>query len=266
RIDAELAIVSQGAHMWVWYDGDDDGRFERLLYTPDLRTYAATEAWLVSAQGHKKPLADAIGRKMGRPGLFQDAALRQKFTALAKRAMPSIVVAQSQGLASFPDPIEDHRGAGFTWRPIKGAKRAVLEIEARGSVGFLVGLGRKAVRGPKLPARAKDGDKEAQQKAARKALQSWVEEGNFVADFAYFLRNGLAWSYYDSDGDKRYDLVLYSAAPKQALVERAYRISADGTVTLASDLHGKRLVDPSYFKRQAQRKKMKRIAAALFEH
>ena len=248
--EPELSIVSQGSHMWVWYDSDNDGRFDLVLHSPRSRLYVAAEAFSVDSSGNRQPLRLHVGRKLIRPALFSDASTREQMKKLLGRSFFGIMSArENDGLNSFPDPVRDHRGAGYRLLKVKGASKAVIGVAARGSDGYLIDLDQSSLRA--VPLKKVD---------ARKA----VVDKKFDAEFAYFQRNGLAWSFYDTNNDKRYDVVLFSSALRSGKANHGFRIDKKGNVKLDESLNGRPMASHSLFARRAHRAKMKSVSKEIF--
>ncbi len=247
--DPEVSIVSQSTHMWVWYDTDNDGRFDLVLHSPGSRLYVAADAWSVDASGKKTERLDQVGRKLIRPGIISDASLASRMTTMVQKSFLSIMSSTDDGIASFPDPVKDHRGAGFELLDVKGAKRAVVVISAQGSDGYLVDLDENSLRG----------------KAIKKLdVGKLVKADKFDAEFAYFQRNGLAWSFYDTDNDGHFDAVLYTPNPRGGKASHGFRIDKSGKVTLDASLAGTNLVTYSLFKKKAYQTKLEKLGKELF--
>jgi hypothetical protein len=248
RLDAELAVVSQGTHMWAWYDTDDDGRFDLALHTPETRSYVATEAWSVDAAGNRRPVVEHVGRKLIRPGLFQSLGLGAAARGMVGRGMLAIMSATDDGIGSFPHPIADHRGTGFELVELPRMPRSVVMLLGRGSDGYLVDL---------------DGSSPVAS-TAEAELESFVTGARFDPEFAYFQRNGVAWTYYDSDGRGGYDRVLVGLELAAGKTSVGFRIGPDGTSTVDPDLAGQPLVRPSLYTSAALRARMQAVGQALF--
>lgn len=250
KLDFEVAIVTQSTHMWVWYDTNDDGQFDLALHAPGARLYVAAAAWRVDAQGNRTEAAEEVGRKLIRPDLLKSTALSGALrTMVGKGLLPIMSAEGDAGIASFPDPIKDHRGTSFELLEIPGAQKSVVLIYGQGSDGYLIDLDQNSLRN--APAKLKD-------------LEKRVSDPKFDAEFAYFQRNGLAWAYYDSDGKKGYDVVLYSSDPRAGKVDRGFRVDATGAVSLDQSLKGKPLVSPSLFKKASDRKRLEKLGKELF--
>lgn len=250
KVDAEVAIVSQSNHMWVWYDTDDDGRFDLVLHSPGARLYVAADAWRVDASGQKTAAPEHVGRKLIRADLLTSPSQSAPLRTLAKKAFLDIMTASSDGgIGSFPDPIADHRGASYELMDLKAAPKSVVLVYAMGSDGYLVDLDGNSLRDK--PAKPKD-------------LPKLAEAGKLDLEFAYFQRNGLAWSYYDADGKAGYDVVLYTADARGGKADVGYRIDASGKVVLDDSLKAKAMVSHSLFTKAGDKKKLEKVAKELF--
>jgi S1-C subfamily serine protease len=249
KLDAEVAIVSQSTHMWVWYDSDDDGRMDLVLHSPGTRLYVAANAWKVDAAGNKTAATEQIGRKLIRHSVLPAGTMATRFSRIVdKHFLPIMSEKGSDGLASFPDPIADHRGTGFELMNLKGAHKSVVVVHGQGSDGYLVDF-----EGTSLPDKPKPGE-----------LQKAMEAGKFDAEYAYFQRNGLAWAYFDTSNKRRYDVVLYSSDPRGGKADHGFRIADDGRVTLDTALAGRPLAAHSLFSAKRDQKKMEKLAKELF--
>jgi hypothetical protein len=249
--DAELSVVSQGPSMWVWYDTDDNGSWDLVLHAPQARHYVATSVWDVSRGGEPAPLAEHVGRKLIRPDLFQVARMGDAVRAMVKKkSFLSIMSAGDEaGLASFPDPIGDHRGTTFQLVDLTTGGPAAVMVQGRGSDGYLLDLDGNSLRGH--PRRTIDAGQ-------------LVRDGKFDAEVAYFHRNGLAWTYYDTNDDGSFDLVLYTGEPALGTAARAYRIEADQRVMLDPGASGRKLISPSLLASKRLRARLQAVARQLF--
>jgi hypothetical protein len=152
------------------------------------------------------------------------------------------------GVASFPHPVDDHRGTGFELLDIKGAPKSVIVVQGQGSDGYLVDLD-----GGSLRNKPKSTD-----------LAKLVADGKFDAEYAYFQRNGLAWAFYDTENKNRYDLVLYTADPRNGKADHGFRVAADGKVTLDTSVAGTPLGAHSPFKTKHNQGRFEKLAKELF--
>jgi len=132
---------------------------------------------------------------------------------------------------------------------IKAAPKTVVAIVGRGSDGYLLDLDRSSgLFGPR----------------DKIDITKRVKDGKFDAEFAYFQRNGLAWTFYDTDMRPGYDLVLVSLKPASGKVDAAFTVAADGSVKHDAALATGALVRPGAFKSPALQARMKTLATELF--
>ncbi|HMR75706.1 MAG TPA: serine protease [Polyangiaceae bacterium] len=247
--DAEVSIVSQGNHMWVWYDTDDDGRFDLALHSPGSRLYVAASAQSVDAGGARTAVSENVGRKLIRAELLAKPEHAQALRKLIGKSFLKLMSASGGGIASFPHPYEDHRGAGFELLDVAGLQKSVVVINAQGSDGYLVDLDRNSL---------------ANKSTKGLDLRKLVRDGKFDAEYAYFQRNGLAWAFYDTNNSGKFDVVLYSSKPRSGKAELGFRIGAKDSVSLDASLTGSALVTHSLIKNRASRARLEKLAQQLF--
>lgn len=247
-LDAEMSVVSQSNQIWSWYDTDNDGSFDLVLHAPGPRVYVARNAWSVDEQGVRTVAPEHIGRKLVRSGAFSDDATRKSMKPLIARGFLSIMAAKGDdGLSSFPDPIKDHRGAGYELLKLRKAPRTVITIVGRGSDGFLLDLDRNS----RLFGKKIDVEKKA-------------KDGKLDIEFAYFQRGGIAWAFYDTKNKGSYDVVLLSTTPKSGKASSGFRIDKDGKAVYDASLQNAALVRPSLFKQRRLSHSLKTVASELF--
>ncbi|MSP24599.1 MAG: serine protease, partial [Myxococcales bacterium] len=140
-LDPEITIVTQGQHLWTFYDTDDDRRFDLALHAPGSRIYVALEAWKLDAAGARTAAPEHIGKKLIRPALVQSAAQRDTIRSMIPNGLLPIISATDEGQGAFPHPIDDHRGAGYHLLDTKGMPaKTVISVFGQGSDGYLVDL------------------------------------------------------------------------------------------------------------------------------
>lgn len=250
QLDAELAVISQGNHMWSWWDTNDDGRFDLVLHAAGARSYVATEAFAVDGAGNRVPAPEHVGRKLIRAELLPAGTLAQRLSISVEKNFLSILATKSDaGVASFPEPVKDSRGSSFDLVVYKAAPKAIVSISGYGSEGYLMDLEESSLRkvDPK-----------------KTSVQSVVESGKFNAQFAFYQREGLAWTYYDTDGKGGFDVVLYTGDPWSGRASSGFRVDAAGKVSLDTSLAGAPMVRPSLFTKKPLGKKLSKIAHDVF--
>ncbi|MEZ4370266.1 MAG: serine protease [Polyangiaceae bacterium] len=247
--DFELAVVSQGDELWAWYDTDNDGRHDLVLHSPGSRVYVAASAWKLDASGARTPAPEHVGRKLIRPALLQSPGLRSQFESMVQKGLLGILSAKGgDGIESFPDPIDDHRGAGMSLLDIKGASKSVIAVNGQGSDGYLLDLDESTFRS-----------------TARKKIDidKAIKDKKLDLEVAYFQRNGYAWCFYDTKNKGYYDLVLYTSNPRGGKVEQAFRVEKAGAASLDATLVGKPLIQPSLVSGRSK-SRLKKVAPEIF--
>ena len=97
-----------------------------------------------------------------------------------------------------------------------------------------------------------------------------MRDGKFDAEVAIVHRGGSEWIYYDTDGDDKFDLVLFVATPGENPTQ-AYRLTksaSGGPMAVevdAKSVAGRPMRHKSVFKDKAMAAKWKTLAGKLFK-
>ncbi|UQA60719.1 S1 family peptidase [Polyangium aurulentum] len=256
-VDAEVSVIGQGPSTWVWYDRNDDGKFDFVTHASRSLAGVALEAFRVGEDGRKEPAPEAVGRKLLRPRLLESSSHAMRLGRMSLRALASTMTAiADDGIDSFPDPAR-HGGLYYSfgdttgWSKTFGSKvgwdKAVIVTAGLTSNSLIVDVNRDS------PAPGKQRPEEV------------LDGGKYKPDFAFLHRDGLEWTYYDTDGDSKYDLVLFTTSPSSGVVERGFRIDKNGAVQLDPALAGGRMVRWSVFAKKPTATQFKKLAAELFQ-
>jgi S1-C subfamily serine protease len=244
KVDAEISMIVQNNTVWVIYDTDNDSKFDLALMTTngtDESWLYTTHAWRIGGGGKEMtPAPDQIGRKLLRPGLVSLPRARSAFRG------SGYDLAADEGMGSLPDPLTPK--GDFHFRDVKGyPKGTVLEAGSLYASAMLVDLDHDTKLG-------KDPNPE-----------KIVNEGKFDAEVAIVHRGSTEWIYYDTDGDNRFDLVLFVPVTGENPTQ-AYRMPKGGTALEAdaSAVAGRPIRHKSIFKNKAMAAKWKGLAAKLF--
>mgnify|MGYP000846981907 CR=1 FL=1 len=248
KIDAEIAVVTQGNVVWAFYDTDNDGKFDLALMGGGADSGSSlftTAAWHVSANGERTPASDQVGRRLLRPGLIT-MPRAEKALGLAMTE-----VASDEGLGSLPNPNDTH--GLFRVRDVAGAPKGTMVVEARSLTGTATLIDLDQPNAPKKPATMTSPDKV-------------VRDGAFDAEVAVVHRGDAEWVYYDSDNDGKFDLVLFAPASGQDPTQ-AYRLTKNATALEVdkSAIAGKPFRHKSVFKDKALAAKWKTVAGKMFK-
>ncbi len=218
-VGADFSLVSQGRRVWSFHDLDRDERFDLVLYTPDSSTGVAAEAWKLDGDKPVGPAPEHVGLKLVRPGVLGSAESAARLRNAVTRYFPPHLVASDDAPAdAIPSPVADvGSDIDFEQVDVPGWQQAVVSVLGNGASSLLFDLDRdsfKANRNPRDVARV-------------------VATGRFRAEFAWLQRGKLEWTFYDTDKDGRFDLVLFTTDSKKNQAEQAWRIDKKGNVEVA---------------------------------
>lgn len=254
-VDAEATMISQGQKLWVYYDRNDDGVFDLVAFTPRLGTGVALEAYRMDKSGAKVPVPELVGRKIMRPKLLESAPNAAKLARFALRALPSAAIAIDDGLGSFPDPLSDG-GIYFSYGdPSRWSKE----------FGNKTGWDKAIIVSAGLMASSLVVDIDKDSKPGNQSATQLASSGKFKAEFGFMHRDGAEWTFYDTDQDGKYDVVLFTSHPSAGNAERAYRINASGNVSMDPALEGGKMARYSLFTKKATGTQFKKLAQELFQ-
>ncbi|MBK9262609.1 MAG: hypothetical protein IPM54_22745 [Polyangiaceae bacterium] len=254
-VDAEATIITQGQKLWVYYDRDDDGAFDLVTYTPRSLSGVAFEAWRIDKSGAKSPAPEHIGRKIMRPKLLEKAPNAAKLARFAIRALSTTAIALDDTLGSFPDPLADG-GIYFSYGDPKRWSNAF---------GNKTGWDKAIIVTASLTSSALVVDVDKDSKAGNLTATQLATSGKFKPEFGFMHRDSAEWTYYDTDQDGKYDLVLFTSKATSGIAERAYRIDASGKVSLDPSLEGGKMVRHSVFTKKPTANQFKKLASELFQ-
>ncbi len=239
KFDAEAAFVEQAGSRWALYDTDGDNHMDLALLSPRFDDLGvALGAWNIAKDGSLTNAPENHGRRIFRLAL---AGARAK-AAASKMG----VVATDDGLNSFPNPKDPD--ADFAYRDVKGFPKVIIEAQSKTTRATMFDL---------------DNDTKGDSKQTAEQL---VNSGAFDAEVAYLYHGDLAWVFYDTDGDKLFDLVLWSFEPGTGKSVRAYRIdNATKKTTFDREASNGPLIRHSVFKNKAIGAKLKKIADMIYK-
>lgn len=206
RLKPAVTLVLRGDTALAQYDVQRDGQVDVLAWgpinAPDFTV--ATHALRLSARREPVELADAVGRLLVRPSL---AELDEAPPALVTMA------ATDDALGSFPD-LRALDPAGFRFSSgTAGVDRHVLSYQDRETFALMFDLDRST----------KD--------VALSSAADLVASRGFDAELVIVGHRGLAWAYYDTDNDRRFDLVTFESFDSPGLT-RAFKLEAEQDAAL----------------------------------
>ena len=243
RIDPEITYIMQPSSLWVVYDRNNDGKADlALVASPRSDDRITTQAFAREGAGAWSRTVDFVGQKAMRPGLV---GIPRAF-ALTRTMFD--FTASNEGWDTLPAPMPIRGYYDFLSRRKKPTdkptpEKAVVE-GARGDYSI----------------KLFDADRDTKFGAKETALES-VREGKFDADVAVVTDESIVWVFYDTDQDKKFDLVLISSNPSSGLADRALRYE-DGRFRTDTQLSRPKLyLHQGIFKDQKVAKGFKKLAS-----
>lgn len=227
--DVEVVVLEQGSSRWVWYDADDDGTLETVLYTPVLGFTGTSKAWVKEA-----PVSDQLGRALLRQDLVVGEDAQKRFAVAVPKAMPGQIAQTGIGADSFPALTFGPR-ASVAIRDSGGLRNAVAMVTEYGRDIVLIDLDRDTA-----PSGTNHQD-----------LAKKVRAGEFDAEFAMLKVADARWAYYDTDGKNGFDWVVVASTPGDRKPTAAFKIGKAGKVKPQED-PGTSLLQKSLFKKKLQ--------------
>jgi S1-C subfamily serine protease len=246
----EVSILFQGTNAWAYYDTNDDGKFDLVLATQAASSSGglfATSAFRLTPGGDMTPAPDQLGRNVLRAAIVTAPRVRTELR------LTGYDIAQDEAGGSLPDarPPKGH----YMFHEVKGFPRATV-IEAIGGTNFARGTLIDLDASAQVPETA-DPEKVA-------------NDPKVHAEMAVLRRAEGAWYYYDTDGDHKFDLVLFVPLGAETPTA-AYRLKVDKAdktaMTLEADpsaVSGKPIRCKSAWKNKALGAKCEAVASKLF--
>ncbi|NUP05348.1 MAG: trypsin-like peptidase domain-containing protein [Polyangiaceae bacterium] len=222
RLRPTMTFILRGDSAFAQYDEDRDGTVDVVSVGPrnSLDFLVATRTLRLEEGSAPVEIAEAEGRLLLRPAF---ADLDEPPASIAFAAAPD------DGLGSFPD-LRKLDSTMFRFDAGEdGVDKYVLSYRDRDSVALLFDLDRST------------------KEVAWTSASDLAETRIFDAELAVFFHRGLAWAFYDTDNDRRFDLVFFQPVG-DANVKRAFRVRADGrTELMVADREQTKLIQPKRF-------------------
>lgn len=244
KVSGDVLVVL-GAPTRVFYDTDDDGRMDLVLEGASIESGVALSAAVVDAAGRLTAAPEHLGRLLLRPALVRDKARVERLAKVFDATFHAIPRATAKDDASSFPPALPVRVAGVSQVGTFG--NHVLSVFDGESVVILADLDQNSLRG----------------KNAKLSAAELVSSGKFDAELTLRFGNGVAWAYYDSNDDGRFDRVAIAGSTDVKKVVKAYKL---GKTSVERDAarEGGAMLDAGLFKGAAERKRVDELAAVLF--
>jgi S1-C subfamily serine protease len=223
KVDAEITLFMLPSSVWVVYDRDNDNKADlAMLANTESDDRISTQAFVRSGTGAWTPSKDFIGQRAMRPALVGIPRAQSIARSIFNFS------ASDEGLGTLPDPMPI-RGY-YDWGSFRKKpedkkptqEKAVLQGH-RGDYWI----------------RLFDADKDTKA-GAKDTASDLVREKKFDVDVAVVSDDDIVWVFYDTDQDKKFDLVLIGFTPSTGIADRALRVQ-DGRLVPDTQLAGGKL-------------------------
>ncbi len=249
KIDAELSWITQKRANWVWYDTNNDGKFDLLLHSTNKPTAFVDEAWTVGADGKYAPVKDQVGRKMIQPELVagQADAIRK----LTRRALGTAMVAAGPGAKAFPDPTR-YYSFGMKLVDVKRMKKAAAKVRRYRCSQTLVDV---------------DLNTKKLARKEKKSVLDMVRKRKFDAEFVHIACGSKHWAFYDTRGKGTFDVIVFSSKSGRGKPTIAYVVDKEGKITVRKKpINCDGVIQPRLFKNRRLARNFKKMAYELFSN
>jgi len=245
---ADMAIVAHRNKAWAFYDRTGAGKFDLLLFTPDMRTGAVTAAYHLVEGKLGEPAPENIGLRLVRPKLVASPIAAKRLAVAAAVHCEPFLVADNESIGALPSPLlEGAADADYAEVELPGFEHAAVSLEADDAMSLLLDVDRDSFKGLRNPP---------------DDVNDFVAKGKFKAEIAFIDRADARWALYDTDHDGHLDLALF--VPKGATeVKQAFRIDKKGKLTPDARAAGGRLLRWSVLPK-AMQENAKKLLAELF--
>jgi hypothetical protein len=244
--DAELVILQVDGAGYAWYDLDNDGRYDVLLLDGDGDGRIETE-YPMAADETLLTRAAGTG-KIAEPTRFADRRLSDRLAAIGEKLFRGHDVLGSETtMLRMPDPV--HGG---------GSPAATLDVDEDG-IPDTVRLKGLFSRGALFDADQDSGALREKRPTVRsETLDDLDVETSVVAEGDHL------WAAYDTNDDRRLDLMLQASADGSGAVVNAWDLDADGTLgARRNDPVGRKIIRPALLGATPAAARLHAIATAM---
>jgi S1-C subfamily serine protease len=225
--DAEIAYLQLENDAYIWYDTDDDGKFDVLMYDQGT-TGLVSAGYRIDKDGVLARNDDWQSSRPFQVALFQNAAIRDRLARVTRAAFPERYTDAPEAVhQALPAPIP-RTGRAYQ-RDLDGDGRYdALDVSTSFSTRLLIDTDRSFV--PTL---------EHSFNVAEKSTKDFDPEVAVVSQTTHM------WVFYDTDDDGRMDLVLHAPGTRLYAAVEAFTIDTSGKRTPAPEHVGRMLIRPA---------------------
>lgn len=235
--ESELALLSVHDNTYVWYDTDDDGKFDTLLFDKDGD---GKPEHLYHLDKDGKPTEEKDKTKIPNHDfsakLIKDEKLHPRLAKIASaiggtRLVSSRTLAKAQATQTLPDPL---LGGGTTGRAV--------DSDSNGKPDLAV------VRGTFSRGLLLDADEDTLGLVKPGAtIDDQIKAKKIDAEVSLIVQGNQLWAFYDTNNDSKFDLALITVNggdSSNLYTTSAFKLDTKGEMTPAPEHVGRRLLRP----------------------
>jgi S1-C subfamily serine protease len=233
--DGEIALLTVRDTTYVWYDTDDDSKFDLLLVDKN-NDGVPEQAYRIDKDGHPKEDKEALPKHDLSAKYVKDAKLHARLGKIATaiggtKFVSSKILTAAKSETKTPDPI---LGGGTQGRALDtdgDGKPDVAVMRGTFSRGILIDADEDSLGS------LKSGD----------AVDDLVKNKKIDPEVSIVVQANAVWAMYDTDNDGKMDLALMTVNgtdPSSLYATGAWKLSGGGEMTPAPEHIGRKLLRP----------------------
>lgn len=233
--DGEIALLTIRDTTYVWYDTDDDSKFDLLLVDKN-NDGVPEQAYRIDTDGHPKEDKEALPKHDLSAKYVKDAKLHARLGKIATaiggtKFVSSKVLTAAKSETRLPDPV---LGGGTQGRALDtdgDGKPDVAVMRGTFSRGILIDADEDTLGS------LKSGD----------SVDELVKNKKVDPEVSIIVQANAVWAMYDTDNDGKMDLALMTingTDPSSLYATSAWKLSPGGEMTPAPEHIGRKVLRP----------------------
>ncbi|MHB8879379.1 MAG: trypsin-like peptidase domain-containing protein, partial [Myxococcaceae bacterium] len=229
RFDAEVAVLRTDSEVLVWYDSDDDGRFDRL-YSGAPRPGGRVQAgYSLGADGVPTRLPEETDLVLFAKENVAAAEQGLRLERVAQATFPSWVNAPAAetSMTVLPDPLWGAGRSGVPYDTDRDGKLDSIWMLSPFAAGLVV-----------------DADQDVLGTLKATEVGKALGRREVGAELALIVQGKKMWCFLDTDHDGKFDLVLYTPNSASGAASEAYHLVDGKQGPAAPGYVGRKLIRP----------------------
>lgn len=235
--ESEIALLSVRDQTYVWYDTDDDGKFDVLLFDKDGD---GKPEHLYHLDKDGKPTEEKDKTKIPNHDfsakMIKDDKLHPRLAKIASaiggtRLISARTLAKAQATNTLPDPL---LGGGTTGRAVdsdSNGKSDLAVVRGTFSRGLLLDADEDSMGFMKTGA----------------TIDEQIKAKKIDAEVSLIIQGNQLWAFYDTNNDSKFDLALTTVNggdSSNLFTTSAFKLDTKGEMTPAPEHVGRRMLRP----------------------